>query len=176
MKKIGIDIGGTFTDLILQDQKGISIAKVPSTPQNPEKAALIGIEELIRNFHVHPREVDIVAHGSTISTNAVIQRKGAKTGLITTKGFRDALEIGRLGRPPEAIYNIQYEKPLPLVPRHLRMEVEERVDCEGRVLQDLREDHLSPLLKRIKEEKIDSLAICLLFSYLNPSMKEDCGN
>lgn len=168
MKKIGIDIGGTFTDLILQDEKNVYICKVPSIPGDPAKAAVIGLREITRKANTNVARIDLVAHGTTISTNAVIERKGAKTALITTKGFKDIIEIGRLARPPEAIYNIQYEKPEALVPRYLRFQVDERVNYQGKIIRKLEEDDLKSIIQKTKEEKVNSIAVCLLFSYLCP--------
>ncbi|MBI3328484.1 MAG: hydantoinase/oxoprolinase family protein, partial [Nitrospinae bacterium] len=137
MTKVGIDIGGTFTDLILIDEKRTATYKLPSTPDNPGRAALEGLAVLLAREGIAPSAVAMLAHGTTVATNTVIQRKGAKTALITTRGFRDVLEIARLGRPPEAIYDIQYETAPPLVPRHLRFEVSERVNYRGEVASPL---------------------------------------
>jgi len=168
MKKIGIDIGGTNTDFIFQDGEEVYIFKLPTTPEDPRKAAIDGINAVARQFDIKLDEIDLVAHGTTISTNAIIERKGAKTALVTTKGFKDVLEIARLSRPPEALYNIQYEKPEPIVPRSLRFEVGERVNSKGQITRKLEEKDLDFIIHGIKEAGIDAVAVILLFSYLHP--------
>ena len=113
--RLGIDIGGTFTDLVLLSDDGMAIGKVLTTPHDPAAAVLDGVRELLGQAAISPRHVSQLVHGTTLITNAIIERKGAKTGLITTRGFRDALEIGRERRYD--IYDISLENPQPLVPR-----------------------------------------------------------
>ncbi|MFC1824110.1 hydantoinase/oxoprolinase family protein [Thermodesulfobacteriota bacterium] len=173
MKKIGIDIGGTNTDFIFQNEKEIHVFKIPSTPDDPGKAATAGIKAIAEQFELKPDEIDFIAHGTTVSTNAVIERKGAKTSLITTKGFKDLLEIARLSRPPEALYDIQYEKPEQIVARFLRFEIDERVDFKGEVIRQLPENELVSLIERIKQEDLDAIAVTFLFSYLYPAHERE---
>ena len=116
MKNIGIDIGGTFTDLVFSDEGNSITLKVPSTPDDPSAAAIDALRRLRDEHAVELEAVDALSHGSTVATNALIQRRGGKTALITTAGFRDVLEIARLGRPPQAIYDIHYQHPEPVVP------------------------------------------------------------
>jgi len=168
MTKVGIDIGGTFTDVILLDEQRTVTYKLPSTPDNPAQAALEGLATLVAREGIAPATVAMVAHGTTVATNTVIQRKGAKTALITTHGFRDVLEIARLGRPPEAIYDIQFATPPPLVPRHLRFEVRERVNYRGQVTQPLDEAEVVQLARHLRAAQIEAVAVCLLYSFLHP--------
>src|SRR3712207_534360 len=132
--RVGVDIGGTFTDLFLVSDAGaeIAIRKVLTTPRDQAAAVVRRLQHLLSERHIPPSAVTHLVHGTTLITNAIIERKGAKTGLITTKGFRDALEIGRERRYD--IYDISLENPEPLVPRFLRREVRERLDNTGRVV------------------------------------------
>jgi len=147
MRRIGIDIGGTFSDFYLVDGERVETFKLPSTPDDPARAALEGLRALEGRFGIPFQRLEAVAHGSTVATNAMIQRRGAKMALVATKGFRDILELGRLTRPPEALYNIQYEKPPELVPRHMILEVDERLDARGQVIRPLQEAEVLRLLE-----------------------------
>ena len=168
MKNIGIDIGGTFTDLVFSDEGQHITLKVPSTPDDPSVAAIEALRQLRDRHGVELEAVDALSHGSTVATNALIQRRGGKTALITTAGFRDVLEIARLGRPPQAIYDIHYQHPEPVVPRALRFEIEERVNYRGDVERELNLAQLEVLAERLVELEVESVAICLLFSFLHP--------
>ena len=165
--RLGCDIGGTFTDFVLVDDETgeIRINKCLTTPADPSEAVEEGIKQLLErgDFMSHLREV---IHGTTLVINAIIERKGAKTGLITTKGFKDVLELGRELRYDA--YDIFAEYPEPLVPRPLRMEVDERVYSDGRVLKPLREAEAREVLGRLLDEGIESLAVCLINSFENP--------
>ena len=123
--KVGVDVGGTFTDIVLLDgSDGIFTRKISSSVEDYSKAIIVGLKELISESIFTGEEVDSFIHGTTVATNAILTRQGARTGLITTKGFRDILEIGRLRTP--RLYDLRWEKPLPLVERYLRVEVDER--------------------------------------------------
>jgi len=172
MRRIGIDIGGTFTDFYLVDRERIETFKLPSTPDDPARAALEGLRSLQGRFGVSFQQLEVVGHGSTVATNAMIQRRGAKMALLATKGFRDILELGRLTRPPEALYNIQYEKPPELVPRHMIFEVDERVDSRGQVVRPLHEAEVIRLADRLKAAGVQSVAVALLFSFQNPTHEQ----
>ena len=172
MRRIGIDIGGTFTDFYLVDGERIETFKLPSTPDDPARAALEGLRSLQGRFGVSFQQLEVVGHGSTVATNAMIQRRGAKMALLATKGFRDILELGRLTRPPEALYNIQYEKPPELVPRHMIFEVDERVDSRGQVVRPLHEAEVIRLADRLKAAGVQSVAVALLFSFQNPTHEQ----
>ncbi len=165
MLKIGIDIGGTFTDFVFFDKGQVWTHKVFSTPKNPAIGVLQGLREAIGledGFEI--------VHGSTVATNALLERKGAKVALITTKGFEDVLEIGRQERMK--LYDLFIDRPSPLVPSNLRFGVSERVDYKGKVLTLLDEEGVMKALEGISREKVESIAICLLFSYANPGHEE----
>jgi N-methylhydantoinase A len=163
--KIGVDTGGTFTDFILLDDGRVQIFKVLSTPDNPARAVLQGLR------HLHPSLADVnIVHGSTVATNALLERKGARTALITTKGFEDVLEIGRQTRPD--LYDPFATKPPPLVPTRLRFGVPERLDYNGEVLTPLSPEDIDAVLERVQRSKPESLAICLLHAYANPAHEE----
>src|SRR3990172_806776 len=165
---LGVDVGGTFTDFFLiADDGSVSLHKRPSTPEDPARAVLDGIAELLPPSKLQPPATppDVV-HGSTVATNAIIERKGARTGLITTRGFRDVLVIGRQTRP--WLYDLSPRRPPPLVPDDLRLEASERLDHRGRVLQPLDAAEVEALLDRLQELQVESLAVCFLFSFLNP--------
>jgi N-methylhydantoinase A len=123
--RVGVDIGGTFTDIVLRLPDGsLRVSKVSSTPEDPGLAVVNGLAALLRTAEVKPRDVVEIVHGTTVASNTILQKTGAVTGLITTRGFRDVLEIGRVRTPD--LYDLTWEKPLPLVPRRLRLEVDER--------------------------------------------------
>jgi N-methylhydantoinase A len=167
MFRIGIDTGGTFTDFIALDGKRIRTLKLLSTPSNPATAIFQGLGELMDG-----RECDI-RHGSTVATNALLERKGAVTALITTAGFEDILEIGRQNRPK--IYSLYPSRPEPLVPGRRRLGVMERVLHDGSVLVRLRPDDLRPLIEKLRRAKVQSVAVCLLFSFANPAHEKQIG-
>ena len=160
---IGVDVGGTFTDLIVTDTAGGEprIAKVPSTLDNQAFGVLAAIEQT----GVSLSDVDVVVHGTTTTTNAVLERKFSKVGLITTKGFRDVLELGRRTRPNAYGLKGSFE---PLIPRELRIEIEERMDAEGNVYRPLKEDDVRAACKILLDDGVESLVIHFLHSYVNP--------
>ncbi len=167
--RIATDIGGTFTDLVcLETDKnsknpvGVKVVKSDTTPSNFEQ----GILNTIEKGHLDLRETDFFAHGTTVVINALTERKGSKTALVTTKGFRDVLEIGRCNRPD--LFNFNFVKQPPFVPRYLRFEVEERMNYKGKVIKKLNLNNLELIIKQCKEEKVASIAICLLHAYKNP--------
>jgi N-methylhydantoinase A len=163
--KIGVDTGGTFTDFILMDHGRLAIYKVLSTPDNPARAVLQGLRHLCPSL----TNVSIV-HGSTVATNTLLERKGARTALITTKGFEDVLEIGRQTRPD--LYDPYVTKLPPLVPARLRFGVSERLAYNGEVLTPLSDQDIDALLERVQRSKVESLAICLLHAYANSGHEE----
>ena len=166
--RLGCDIGGTFTDFVLvNDHTGeFTINKCLTTPGDPSDAVEQGIQELLERTPGFMPQIEEIIHGTTLVINAIIERKGAKTGLITTRGFRDVLELGRELRYDA--YDIFSEYPLPLVPRSLRHEVSERITVDGRVLEDLDELEVRRVLGNLLELGIESLAVCLINSYENP--------
>jgi N-methylhydantoinase A len=167
--RVATDIGGTFTDLVCLefDQKtdkpiGVRVAKSDTTPSNFEQ----GILDTIKKGNVNLKEIDFFAHGTTVVINALTERKGVKTALITTKGFRDVLEIARCNRPD--LFNFNFIKQAPFVPRFLRFEVEERMSYKGEVLKGLNTSTLKSIIKTCQDEKVEAIAICLLHAYKNP--------
>lgn len=162
--RAGVDIGGTFTDLVSYDGDGgqLAIHKLLSDPQRPERSMLAGLEAIAPGGL---STLEQVAHGSTVATNAILERKGARTALLISAGFRDLLFIGRQDRP--ALYDIHPRIPAPLVPRERCYEVEERLDYRGETLLPLDLTQLDRVLDRVAEDQVDSIAVCLLFSYVN---------
>jgi len=169
---IGVDVGGTFTDLFAfePESRRIVVHKVPSTPADPSEAIVAGLEELSRRHGVDLGGMARFAHGTTVATNALIQRRGGRLALITTKGFRDLLEIGRQIRP--RVYDIQTDYPPPLIPRERRLEVEERVGSRGEVLGELLDAEAERVAAEVARLDVDGVAICLLFSFLNPEHEQ----
>lgn len=169
---IGIDVGGTFTDLTFVDVQNqtLAIHKLPSTPRDPSIAIITGIREVLEQQQAAAEAVDYLAHGTTVATNALIERKGARTGLLVTEGFRDLLEIGDQTRP--SLYNIQMPKPEVFVPGERRLEVRERLYADGRVRTPLDEASLDQAIETLKAAVVDAVAICFLFSYVNPEHEE----
>jgi N-methylhydantoinase A/oxoprolinase/acetone carboxylase beta subunit len=173
--RVGIDIGGTFTDLIMVDTRTGErfISKVLTTPKDPSVGALQGLRELLEGRAVGGAEVSHVIHGTTLVTNALIERKGARTGLVTTRGFRDVLEMGREKRYD--IYDLFLEMPEPLVPRPLRLEVTERLLADGSVHTPLDEAEARAAVERLVAEGVESVAVCFLHSYRNPGHERRLG-
>ena len=145
----------------------VTIGKVPSTPDDPSRGVLQGLSSM------HVERADAIIHGSTVATNAILERKGARTALITTAGFRDVLEIGRQDRPQ--LYAIEPVREATLVPRELRREARERVDYTGKVALPLDEEDLRTVISRLARRRIESWAVCLLFSFLNPAHERRIG-
>ncbi len=166
MHQIGFDVGGTFTDLVVADGRtGIHTLKVLSTPDDYSRGILDGIAQMVGAQVLQPGRVDRMVHAFTVATNALLTRTGARVGLITTLGFRDVLEIGRLRMPQ--LYNMDWDKPVPLVRRSLRMEVRERMSALGEVIEPLHEEDVSAAVDALLADDVDSIAICLLHSYVN---------
>ncbi|MGE0716391.1 MAG: hydantoinase/oxoprolinase family protein [Alphaproteobacteria bacterium] len=165
--RIGVDVGGTFTDFVMVDGgRGlIFTGKRLTTPGDPSRAILEGTERLLAEAETPIAEVDGIVHGTTLVTNTVIERKGAKVGLITTKGFRDSLEMGSEIRYD--LYDLFLERPEPLAPRYLRVEVDERVDAEGRVLRPLAREAVRAAGEALLKEGVEAIAVCFLHGYRN---------
>ena len=168
--RVATDVGGTFTDLVYFDVDSASgevttvrTAKVDSTPPNFED----GVIEVLNKAELDMAACQFFAHGTTAVINAITERKGVKTALITTRGFRDILEIARGNRP--ALFNFRYQKPTPFVPRHLRQVVTERLDYKGKILTPLELDEIAPIVDYFRQEDVAAIAICLLHAYANPS-------
>ena len=161
--RVAIDIGGTFTDLVCIDANGeLRRAKADSTPEALEVAVL----EVLARSGVDPASVDSFLHGSTVVINAITERSGARTALVTTRGFSDVLEIARANRPD--LYNLRYAKPEPFVPRHLRLEVTERVSYRGDVLTPLHESELAGVAQQLRDLEVDAVAVSFLHAWIRP--------
>src|SRR4051795_8578795 len=170
--RIGLDIGGTFTDFVLYDgeRQRIALYKCLTTPRDPSIAALEGLEALARASRIELADVGEVVHGMTLVTNAIIERRGARLGLLTTKGFRDSLEMGTEQRYD--IYDLFLSFPEPLVPRRHRLEINERVDRDGRVISLLDPVAVRKAARRLADDGIEAVAICFLHSYANPAHEQ----
>ena len=168
MYRIGVDVGGTFTDfsILAEDSGAVRHFKVPSTPHDPSEAIQEGVGKLLEICDIAGDHISHLGHGTTVATNMIIERRGTPTGLLTTKGFRDVLEIGRQIRPHLYDYNVR--KPEPLVPREQRLEVDERVDAEGNVLRPLDEAQLTQGVGQLKDAGLTSIAVCFLHAYKAP--------
>ena len=165
--RIGVDVGGTFTDIVLEIDGRRYTSKVLTSASRPADACLEGIRNVLSQSGTAPRDIGVIIHGTTLATNAIIERKGARTSLVTTEGFRDTIEIGTEGRPEQ--YDINILKPQPLVPRRNRFTVPERLDTNGNALRDLREDSLAELLPALDAAGTESLAIAFINAYVNPA-------
>ena len=173
--RLGVDIGGTFTDatLINETTGEIRVGKVPSTPQDPSHGFMEATHRILREAAVSPDEVGYVVHGTTVATNSIIEGKVARTGFVTTDGFRDLLEIQRQIRP--SLYDLQFEKPRPLTPRYLCFGVPERLDAQGNVLTPLDESAVRNVAEQLRQENVESIAVCFLHSYINPNHEKRTG-
>jgi N-methylhydantoinase A len=168
--KIGIDVGGTFTDLVYVTGEGsIRVVKTPSTPENQAKGVLAGLEKAADREGVSLGEflkkTDLIIHGTTVATNTMLEFNGARTGLITTKGFRDDIEIRRGYK--ERIFDPRYPKPVPIALRRHRLTVDERIDREGKVVTPLDEEEVTRVVRKLKEAGVESIGVCLFFGFLN---------
>ena len=168
MEIVGVDTGGTFTDFIYKTKDGKwGVYKLLSTPHNPAEAVLNGIKGITTT-----KEFKVV-HGSTVATNAILERKGAYTAFVTNKDFEDIIEIGRQNRTE--LYNLFYKRNSPLVPKELRFGLKCRVNSEGKIIVDIDDGELEGLVKKIEDAKAESIAVCFLFSYLNPEHELKVG-
>ena len=173
--RIGVDIGGNFTDLVFLSADGrLDKLKVASTPDDYSRAITQGIDHhLAANPALGPKDVAEIVHATTVATNAILERKGARTALVTTAGFRDVLELRRIRIPFS--YDLSWDKPAPLAERALRFEVAERIDPNGEILIPLDLAILDPLVARLEEEDVEAIAVCLLHSYKNPVHEQALG-
>jgi len=173
--RLGVDIGGTFTDAVLVNLSTgeFRTSKVPTTPRDLSAGFLRAIERVVVEAGVSPEEIAQIVHATTVTTNAIIENKVARSALITTRGFRDMLEIQRQIRP--SLYDLFFDKPIPLIPRCLCYEVAERVTAEGEVLVPLNEDEVRRVVQQVKKEGVEAIAVCFLHSYINPSHEKMTG-
>jgi len=167
--RVGVDTGGTFTDFVFLNGKTIQVFKLPSTPSDPSLAIRNGLKRIAEITGVQLSHLDVV-HGTTVGTNALLQRRGARIALVTTSGFEDVLVIGRQARPE--LYNLNAVKPSPLVDDGLRLGLSERVSCTGEVIQPLIEDELKQIANKLSHSEIEAVAISLLFSFLYPQHEQ----
>ncbi|MDH2900830.1 MAG: hydantoinase/oxoprolinase family protein [archaeon] len=167
--RVAVDIGGTFTDIVFLNEEtgGVDVLKIETTPRDPSQAFSSGISQILEKTRASAESVRSIFHATTIASNAVLEQKGAKTGLVTTEGFRDVLEIGRQQRP--SLYDFSTDRPVPLVPRYLRKEVRERTSFEGKAIKHIDISAVSKVARELKSQEVKSVAICFLFSYVNSS-------
>src|SRR5215468_10411334 len=174
--RIGFDIGGTFTDFILHDAATgtIRLHKCLTTPRDPSEGALAGLEELVAAAGIRLADVAELIHGTTLVTNAIIERRGAKLGLITTAGFRDVLEMGTEQRYD--IYDLFLQFPEPLVPRRRRIEVSERMDRDGNPVVPLDLEAVRAAARQLVAAGVEAIAVCFLHAYRNPAHEREAGH
>src|SRR5579862_4302008 len=166
--RAGVDIGGTFTDIVLLGDDGARYTKkVSSTVDDYARAIVDGLAELLREIGAEASGIVELLHGTTVASNAILERKGARAGLITTKGFRDVLEIRNLRMP--RLYDMSWTKPPPLIERRLRTEVDERVNAEGGIDTPLDDSSVERAVEFLVGKGVEAIAVCLLHSYLNPA-------
>ena len=167
--RLGIDSGGTFTDVVLFDdkKKALHITKTPSTPANPAIGVINGIKKIVSQVGIESNEIASLVHGTTVATNALLEYKGIRTALVLTEGFKDILSIGRQDRPK--LYDYFERRPEPFIPRHLRFEVPERTLYDGEILRPLDEEQVRGIAEKLKGMGIRGVAVCLLHSYANPT-------
>jgi N-methylhydantoinase A len=163
--RVGVDTGGTFTDFVFETEAGLRVFKLASTPADPSLAITEGLRRVAREMGARLDAIEVI-HGTTVGTNALLERRGAKTALVTTAGFEDVLAIGRQARP--ALYDLNASRDAPLVPASLRFGARERVAASGEILEKLDERALASVVKKLKQERVESIAICLLFSFIHP--------
>ena len=173
--RLGVDIGGTFTDVALvNDADGtIGIAKTSTTPRNFGQGVITGLKQAIATYNVPVDDVSLLSHATTVVTNAVLEQKGARTALISTRGFRDLLELRRSARSD--LYDLFQDAPISLVPRHRRLEVTERIDAAGAIVTPLAESEIADLVATLKKLEVEAVAVTLLFSFLNDSHERRLG-
>lgn len=165
--RIGIDIGGTFTDVVVARDDGlVETRKVPSTPDDYSRGIAQALKALVEDYQTTPDRITGIVHATTVATNAILEYKGARTGLLTTAGFRDVLEMRRLRIP--VLYDLQYDKPKPLAARRLRLEVRERLGPDGEVRVPLSREDVVAAGRRFREEGVEAVAISFLHAYANP--------
>ena len=176
--KLGIDVGGTFTDFLLVDEKGnFNLFKTLSTPKDPSIGVTNGLEEISRSLDKSLNrflgELELIVHGTTITTNAMLTRRGGKTAFITTQGFRDVLNMRRGLRDRQ--YDGRYNPPKPIVKRRDIYTVEERIDCQGNVLISLNVEQMKSVIERIRDDGYEAIGVSTLFSFLNPENERLMG-
>jgi N-methylhydantoinase A len=167
--RVGVDTGGTFTDFVYAHDGRVHVFKLASTPDDPSRAITEGLRRIAHECDVKLAALEVV-HGTTVGTNALLERRGARAALVTTAGFEDVLEIGRQARP--ALYDLNATRPAPLIPRALRFGLSERVSATGAVLTELTDEALSELIAKLKRARVEAVAISLLFSFVRPTHEQ----
>src|SRR5262245_64223831 len=166
--RLGVDIGGTFTDIVLLGADGkIHTLKISSSADDYARAIVDGLEQVFAETDAAAGTIEEIRHGTTVASNAILEHKGARVGLITSQGFRDILEIRTLRMP--RLYDIGWTKPAPLVERYLRKVVDERIDAQGRVERALDPQHAGEVIDELLAEQVEAIAVCLLNSFANPA-------
>jgi N-methylhydantoinase A len=163
--RVGVDTGGTFTDFVFQSKEGLRLFKLASTPADPSRAIIEGLQRIARETGAALEEIEVI-HGTTVGTNALLERRGARAALVTTAGFEDVLAIGRQARP--SLYDLNARHSPPLIPENLRFGVRERVSSDGEVLEELSARALDELVGKLKGARVESIAVSLLFSFIRP--------
>ena len=163
--RVGVDVGGTFTDVVVAGGSGLTMLKVPSTPDAPDRGVLDGLDAATERADFAPADATFFGHGTTVATNALLEREWAATALVTTEGFRDAVEIGRQTRPD--LYDLRAEKPDPIVDRDRRFEVPERLDRRGEVVEPFDEDAARAVARTVADADVESVAVAFLFAFEN---------
>ena len=173
--RIGVDIGGTFTDVALIDETSgtIGVAKVPTTVPDFAQGVLAGLEMAMARYEVQSDQVSLLSHATTVVTNAVLEEKGARAGLISTRGFRDVLEMRRAARAD--LYDLFQDPPAVLIPRRRRFEITERIGADGGVVTPLAEHEIDDLISELNAQNVEAIAVSLLFSFLNPDHERRLG-
>src|SRR6516164_1606142 len=173
--RIGVDIGGTFTDIALVEEETgrVGIVKVPTTPRDFARGMIDGLRQGLERYAVDPAEVSLLSHATTVVTNALLEKKGAKTGFVATRGFRDVLELRRSARAD--LYDLLQNAPAVLVPRRWRYEITERIDAQGKVVTALDESEIDAVIAAIREAGLDTVAVSFLFSFLNEDHERRVG-
>ena len=171
--RIGVDIGGTFTDVALEVGDQRFTAKTLTTSRAPEEGVLSALHSVTTEASIEPGAVSVIIHGTTLATNALIERKGAKTVLLTTEGFRDVVEIRHENRFEQ--YDVNIDLPEPLVPRRRRLPIRERVDARGEILVELDESSVSSAIEKLAAEKVEAVAVGFLHSFTNPDHERRVG-
>ena len=165
--RVGIDIGGTFTDIVFLNAEGrLFTKKVPSSVDNYARAIVEGMSEVFDEASINPSDIHEIRHGTTVASNAILELKGARVGLITSAGFRDVLEIRTLRMP--RLYDLAWEKPPSLVERYLRQVVDERINANGVIERKPKRSEVETVVGRLLDENVESIAICLINAYANP--------
>ncbi|MBV8888790.1 MAG: hydantoinase/oxoprolinase family protein, partial [Alphaproteobacteria bacterium] len=172
--RLGVDIGGTFTDVALETGGRRLSAKILTTPEAPERAVLMAVRTVLQEASLAPPDLSIMIHGTTLATNAIIERKGARTALVTTEGFRDTIEIRHENRFEQ--YDVNIDLPPPLVPRRLRLPVRERIDAQGEVLLPLDESSVARAIDTLAAQQVEAVAVGLLHSFTNPDHERRLGD